>query len=171
MLRLLIGLVIGGAIGAAIGSVGVCATGTCPFTSTWWGGAVLGGLFGLVIANAVAGVPRTPAHLSNVVDLESSSAFDASLESAGETPVLVDFYQNSCPPCRALMPEIYSVAGERPDTLMVLKVNAGKHRDLAEKFGVQGVPTLVLMRNGTPLARQTGYMKADALKQWVDESL
>jgi thioredoxin len=171
MLRLLIGIAIGAGIGAAIGSIGTCATGTCPFTSTWWGGAIFGGLFGLIIANAISGVPSTPSHLSNVVDLQAGSAFNATLAQAGDTPVLVDFYLNSCPPCRALAPELYSVAGERPDSLMVLKVNAGTHRELAGQFNVQGVPTLVLIKNGETVARETGYMKADALKKWLDGAL
>jgi thioredoxin 1 len=170
MLRLILGALIGGAIGAAIGSIGICSTGTCPFISSWWGGALFGALFGLVIANATGGAPATPAHLANVVDVANPDAFAATVNDAGEKPVLVDFYLNSCPPCRALMPQLYTLAGARADSLLIVKVNAGKLRALAEEYNVQGVPTLVLLRSGQTVARRTGYVAADELGQWVDSA-
>ena len=167
MTRMIIFAAIFAAVGGAIGYFGRCSTGTCPFTSTWWGGAVFGGIIGLFLANMLTGAPGTPEDVNNVVDIEGKQAFDSEVASAGGKTVLVDFYLTTCPPCRRLLPEIYELARQYPDELVVLKVNAGKNRELATAYGVSGVPHLVKMKSGSASDKKVGYLSRADLERWL----
>lgn len=167
MIRYLIAIAIGASLGGVIGYLGQCSTGVCPLTSTWWGGALFGGLLGLFFAQTFVRVPATPADLVNVHDITSVEAFDSAQKIAQDRQVLVDFYLPSCGPCRSLMPEIYHVARAHPDTLMVLKVHAGKVPELATRFSVTAVPFLVHMHKGEVQNTATGFMTRNALEQWL----
>jgi thioredoxin 1 len=167
MLRPIIGLLIGAAIGGAIGYFGRCSTGACPLTSTWYGGAIFGGIMGLLIANMFATAPATPNDVDNVIDINGSDHFNSEIANAGDRIVLVDFYLNSCPPCRKLLSQIYLLAREKGDSLKVLKINATKNRALAEEYNVSGVPVLVHIHNGKKIRQRTGYMSKNALEKWL----
>ena len=157
----------GAAIGGMFGYFGKCSTGACPFTSTWWGGAIFGAFFGLIISNFFAGVPATPKDLNNVKSIESMADFDTEIKNAGDKDVLADFYRSTCPPCRKLMPQLYSFARDFQDELTILKVNAAKNRDLSAKFGIQAVPTLIHIKNGEKVGQRQGYQSAEELKSWI----
>jgi len=166
-MKIIIGLVIGAAIGGAIGYFGKCGTGTCPFTSTWWGGAVIGAVFGAFVSNFISGVQPTPEGLTNVTDIESAAQFEKIISESGDKTVLVDFYMNTCPPCRKLMPVIYSFAEKNKDSLIVLKVNAPKVKELSVKYNISGVPALILLKNGKEVGRKVGYQSESKLQEWI----
>ncbi len=88
-----------------------------------------------------------------------------------ELPVLVDFYSDSCVPCKRMSPVIGDIEDDREGKLNVFKVNINFDSELAEEYSVQSVPTLVLFNKGTEAARQTGAVRKDALDQWIDENL
>ena len=165
--KMIVGLLIGAAIGGVIGYFGKCSTATCPFTSTWWGAAILGAVIGAFISNFVTGVQTTPEGLTNVIDIESSTQFEEIVSGAGEKDVLVDFYMNMCPPCKKIMPVIYSFAKDNSENLIVLKVNAPKIKELSVKFNVSGVPALLHLKNGKEVSRKVGYQSAEELKNWI----
>jgi thioredoxin 1 len=85
-----------------------------------------------------------------------------------ETPVLVDFSAEWCGPCKAQSPVIQEVAREMGDRLKVIKVDVDKNPMIAARFRVQGVPTLILFRNGEVLWRQSGLTDRRSLLQVVD---
>ena len=160
-------VIAGAAVGGALGYFGKCSTGTCPFTSTWWGAAALGAVLGLLLSNFFAGVPKTPEDITNVIDINSTVEFETAIKDAGDKNIIADFYLNTCPPCRKLMPELYALAKKYPDELIVLKINATKNKELSTKYQIQAVPALFLIKNGKTVAKSQGYQSADSLEQWI----
>lgn len=70
--------------------------------------------------------------------------------------VLADFWSPTCVPCRALKPRLAAIADERADHVQVVTVNAVEHQDATSRYGVSGVPTLILFRDGAEIERLTG---------------
>ncbi len=78
-------------------------------------------------------------------------------------PTLVDFYADWCGPCRALAPVVEEIAAELDGQLKVAKVNVDENETLSRKYGVQGIPTLVLFREGQEVERIVGYLPKNQL--------
>ena len=78
----------------------------------------------------------------------------------GEKPVLVDFWATWCGPCRMLSPIVDEVASEHPD-VKVGKINVDEQPELARKFNVMGIPTLVVMRGGKVVSQSSGARPKD----------
>ncbi len=81
------------------------------------------------------------------------------------TPVLVDYWAPWCAPCRLLAPVIDKIAAERDGALAVGKVNVDEQPALADLAGVQGIPFVVLYRDGEPVAESVGAVPKPALEQ------
>lgn len=86
---------------------------------------------------------------------------------AGATPVLVDFWAPWCGPCRFVTPVLEELAGELGDRVRIAKVNVDDEPDLADRFGVQGIPTLILFANGREVDRKVGALPKAALSTWL----
>ena len=84
--------------------------------------------------------------------------------SAGDKPLLIDFWATWCGPCRMIAPIVEQIATERSD-IIVGKIDVDQELELAQQFGIVSIPTLVLMKNGTVAATLVGYRpKADIEK-------
>ncbi len=96
--------------------------------------------------------------------------FDSTLTQAN-VPVLVDFWAPWCGPCRALGPVVQEVAGELKGKLEVYKCNVDEEEELATRFRIVSIPTLIVFKDGKPVHTMVGNMpKADLLgelKAWV----
>jgi thioredoxin 2 len=86
-------------------------------------------------------------------------------------PVLVDFWATWCAPCRMVSPALEQLARERAGELKLVKIDCDAAPKLVERFSVQAVPTLLVMRNGQILSRQSGAAPLDPLRRWVEEAL
>ena len=82
--------------------------------------------------------------------------------------VLVDFYSDSCVPCKRIAPLLSEVAAADPDGLKVVKVNINFDAELAEQYAVQAAPTIVFFQNGAEVARLRGLVKKAELTEVID---
>lgn len=86
-------------------------------------------------------------------------------------PVLVDLWAPWCGPCRIVEPGVERAAGSLAGRLKVVKVNVDQAPRTAERLGVQGIPTLLLLRHGREVARQVGAVPPPALLRWAEEAI
>ena len=89
----------------------------------------------------------------------------------GEKPVLIDFFATWCGPCKAQEPIVKSFAAEQGDTIRVLKVDIDKNQDIANRFGIRGVPTIALFKDGKLCYKHSGVHSLKQLKELVEENL
>ena len=83
-----------------------------------------------------------------------------------EKTVLLDFWAPWCAPCRMVVPVIEEIAGERPD-IKVGKINVDEQPELANKFGIMSIPTLVVMKNGKIIQQVSGARPKNAILQML----
>ena len=84
-------------------------------------------------------------------------------------PVLVDFYATWCGPCQIMKPRILDVAERIGDDAKVIQIDIDKEKELATRFRIQSVPTLIIFKNGKQQWRQSGVISAHALMQLLKE--
>jgi thioredoxin 2 len=90
---------------------------------------------------------------------------------AASIPVVVDLWAPWCGPCRRVSPALEQVARELAGRVKLVKINVDAAPKLAERFAVQAVPTLMVMRGGQVLARHAGAAPAATLRAWIDDAL
>lgn len=100
----------------------------------------------------------------------TATEFDSTLASA-DKPVLVDFWASWCGPCRALGPVVDQVAQEMADRLTVYKCNVDDEADLAARFGIVSIPTLILFKGGQPVHTMVGNMPKPMLVGEIEANL
>jgi thioredoxin 2 len=96
-------------------------------------------------------------------------SFDA--ETTASVPVVVDFWAPWCAPCRMISPALERLAEANPGRLKVVKLNVDEAPDVGARFGVQGIPLLVLLRDGREADRLVGAVPEPELRAWVGRHL
>lgn len=86
-------------------------------------------------------------------------------------PVLVDFWAEWCGPCKTLAPILETVAAEYSSKLKIVKVNVDNNPDTPARFGIRGIPTLILFQNGEAAATKVGALSQSQLTSFIDSSL
>lgn len=88
-----------------------------------------------------------------------------------DVPVLVDFYADWCGPCKTLSPIVQEVSSALHGRVKVIKVNVDKNQSASMKYGIRGVPTLILFKRGNILWRQSGVISKRDLQSTVERHL
>ncbi len=88
-----------------------------------------------------------------------------------DVPVVVDFWAPWCGPCRMIAPTLEELAGEYGEKVVIAKVNTDENPLSAQRLGVQGIPTMVLFKDGAEVDRVVGALPKANLKQWIDSTL
>jgi thioredoxin 2 len=102
---------------------------------------------------------------------ECGEADFAAVVEQSSLPVMVDFWAPWCGPCRIVSPIVEKIATELHGRLELVKVNSDDAPNVSQRFGIRGIPTLVLIDYGKEVARITGTLPAPALRSWVDQHL
>lgn len=89
----------------------------------------------------------------------------------GEKPVLVDFYADWCGPCKMMAPILKEVKNRMGDDLTIVKIDTEKNPDVAIRYQVRGIPTLILFKEGQILWQKAGVMVADQLESIIKQKL
>ena len=104
--------------------------------------------------------------MSNQVRSIASSAFDTEVLQS-QRPVLVDFYADWCGPCRQIAPIVEDLAEQFSQQLDVRKVDVDANAELAARFGIRSIPTLIVFKDGAPADRIIGSVSRDALSDAI----
>lgn len=96
----------------------------------------------------------------------TKETFTETIENS-DLPVVIDFWADWCGPCKALAPILEEVADENAAEVRLYKVNIDEEPELREQFGVMSIPTLILFKDGEPVAQSVGVQPKDALEEFI----
>ena len=100
----------------------------------------------------------------------SDSSFDSDVLKSNQ-PVLVDYWAEWCGPCKMIAPILDEVSKAYDGRLLVAKMNVDENRDVPAKFGIRGIPTLMLFKNGAVEATKVGAMSKSQLTAFLDSNI
>ena len=107
---------------------------------------------------------------SELIKNISDSSFEAEVLKSSK-PVLVDYWAEWCGPCKMIAPILDEVSTAYQDKLVVAKMNVDENRDIPAKFGIRGIPTLMLFKDGQLAATKVGAMSKAQLTAFIDQQL
>jgi thioredoxin 1 len=128
------------------------------------------------MASVAVGVRNTEGAGQLVIDMKTIKHFDGSTFEAdvlkASEPVVVDFYADWCGPCRMMEPAVEQLADEFAGRVTIGKLDTDANQELAIRYGVMGIPTLGLFREGKMVDRMVGYPGGKApIKAWIEKNV
>ena len=113
---------------------------------------------------------KESAMASELIKHVSDASFEADVLQPG-TAVLVDYWAEWCGPCKMIAPILDEVAGTYQGKLTIAKMNVDENREIPAKFGIRGIPTLMLFKDGQLAATKVGAMSKAQLTAFIDQQL
>jgi thioredoxin 1 len=107
---------------------------------------------------------------SELIKHTTDATFEADVLKSNQ-PVLVDYWAEWCGPCKMIAPILDEVATSYSGKLQIAKMNVDENRDIPAKFGIRGIPTLMLFKNGELAATKVGAMSKAQLTAFIDQQL
>jgi thioredoxin 1 len=107
---------------------------------------------------------------SDLIKHTSDATFETDVLKAGK-PVLVDYWAEWCGPCKMIAPILDEVSAAYQDKLQIAKMNVDENREIPAKFGIRGIPTLMLFKDGQLAATKVGAMSKAQLTAFIDQQL
>jgi thioredoxin 1 len=107
---------------------------------------------------------------SELIKHISDASFEADVLQATQ-PVLVDYWAEWCGPCKMIAPILEDVSASYVGRLQIAKMNVDENRDIPAKFGIRGIPTLMLFKNGQLAATKVGAMSKSQMTAFIDQQL
>ncbi|TWG86665.1 thioredoxin [Cupriavidus gilardii J11] len=108
--------------------------------------------------------------MSEQIKYVSDASFDADVLQS-DKPVLLDFWAEWCGPCKMIAPILDEVAKEYGNKVQIAKINVDENQQVPAKFGIRGIPTLILFKNGTVAAQKVGALSKSQLTAFLDGNL
>ena len=100
----------------------------------------------------------------------NDSNFDDEIKNS-HLPILVDFWAEWCGPCKQIGPILEEISEEKQNKIKIVKLNIDENPITQQKYGVRGIPTLILFKNGNLFDSKVGSMPKSSLNEWLDQCL
>ena len=98
------------------------------------------------------------------------STFDEDISNS-EVPIIVDFWAEWCGPCKQIGPILEEISNDKKDSIKILKLNIDENPNTPQKYGVRGIPTLMLFKKGSLVDTKVGSLPKSSLTDWIDSNL
>ena len=108
--------------------------------------------------------------MSDLIKHTTDAAFEQDVLKSS-TPVLIDYWAEWCGPCRMVAPILDEIAGEYQGRLQIMKVNVDENRNVPAKYGIRGIPTLMLFKGGEVAATKVGALSKSQLTSFLDANI
>ena len=108
--------------------------------------------------------------MSDQIVHTTDGTFDADVLQ-NDKPVLIDFWAEWCGPCKMIAPLLDEAAGEYADKLQIVKLNVDENPNIAQKFGIRSIPTLMIFKDGAVQAQKLGAMSKSQLGEFLDSNI
>ncbi len=108
--------------------------------------------------------------MSQTITTLSDASFDEHVKGS-DVPVLVDFWAEWCGPCKMIAPLLEEIAGEYGERVTIAKLNIDENPQTPPRYGIRGIPTLILFKNGTVEAQKVGAVSKSQLSAFLETNL